>query len=203
MSLKLGKSFDRSYDMRLPFLNGYYDISVFFNKKSTFLLFNVDSVLKGNDESHGIKVNMFKNLESSKFCETFLELHNYRKNTLDILNQFKTIKADYFHEISFILNESLTLSKIDIDEDKSLYDCLNIYGFTLNSYQNEFIYLITERQNIVKKMNKKIVRTSGIQIATTSAIKMLNEYHEESLTSGMAGLEINVPSENKEKIYLD
>jgi len=186
MGLKLGKSFDRNYNIRLPFMNGYYDIGIFFNRKSTFLLFSVDSI--GSD-GEGAKVGMFKNLESSKFCETFIDLHNYRKNTLDILNQFKAIKPEYFHEVSFIMNETLTLAKVEIDEDRTLFDCLNIYGFTLNSYMNEFIYIITERQNIVKKLNRKIVRTSGVQIATGTALKMLNEYHQESLTSGKAGTE--------------
>jgi hypothetical protein len=196
MALKLGKSFDRNYNLRLPFMNAYYDIGIYFNRRSTFLLFSVETGLSG---SEGAKVNMYKNLESSKFCETFLELHNYRKNTLDILNQFKTIKSEYFHEVSFILNETITLSKVEIDDDRTLFDCLNIYGFTLNSYLNEFIYIITERQNIVKKLNRKIVRTSGIQIATGSALKMLNEYHQESLTSGKAGTEIDLPQEGDVK----
>jgi hypothetical protein len=203
MGLKLGKSFDRNYKLRLPFLNGYYDIGTFYNRKSTFLLFSVEPA--GVSEGQGIKVNMFKNLESSKFCETFLDLHNYRKNTLDILNQFKAIKPEYFHEVSFILNETLTLAKVDIEDDRTLYDCLNIYGFTLNSYLNEFIYIITERQNIVKKLNRKIVRTSGIQIATGAALKMLNEYHNESITSGKAGREpfVKVESDVKQIITLD
>lgn len=202
MALKLGKSFDRNYTIRLPFLNGYYDIGIFFNKKSTFLLFSAEPSLRVEHEAQGIKVNMFKNLESSKFCETFLELHNYRKHTLDILNQFKNIKPEYFHEVSFITNETLTLAKVEVDYDKTLYDCLNIYGFTLNSYLNEFIYIITERQNIVKKLNRKIVRTSGIQIATTSALKMLNEYHQESLIAGRAGTE-RIITASSEKIVLD
>ena len=203
MGLKLGKSFDRNYNLRLPFSNGYYDIGIFFNRKSTFLLFSVEPA--GVSEGQGVKVNMFKNLESSKFCETFLDLHNYRKNTLDILNQFKAIKPEYFHEVSFILNETLTLAKVEIDDDRTLYDCLNIYGFTLNSYMNEFIYIITERQNIVKKLNRKIVRTSGVQIATGAALKMLNEYHNESMTSGRFGTEplVQVESDVKQIITLD
>jgi hypothetical protein len=102
------------------------------------------------------------------------------------------------------MNETLNLSKIEIEDDKTLFDCLNIYGFTLNSYQNEFIFLITERQNIVKKLNRKIVRTSGIQIGTSQAIHMLNDYHEESLTAGKAGLEQLVPLDKsiKETIKL-
>ncbi|MHA1815140.1 MAG: hypothetical protein ACTSX1_03985 [Candidatus Heimdallarchaeaceae archaeon] len=192
MGLKLGKSFDRNYNIRLPFLNGFYDIGIYFNKRSTFLLFSVDSGTRSSG-SEGVKINMFKNIESSKFCETFLELHNFRKSTLDILNQFKCIKPEYYHEVSFVMNETLNLSKVEVDEDKTLFDCLNIYGFTLNSYQNEFIFLITERQNIVKKLNRKIVRTSGIQIGTSQAINMLSDYHDESMVAGKAGYEHVVP----------
>jgi hypothetical protein len=191
MSLKLGKQFDRNYNIRIPFLRGFYDIGIFYNKKSTFLLFSVEQGLRGFGE--GAKVNMFKNLESSKFCETFIELHNYRKSTLDILNQFKCIKPEYYHEVSFLINESIVLSKVEIN-DRELYDCLNIYGFTLNSYMNEFIFLLTERQNIVRKFSRKIVRTSGLQIATSQAIDMLNDYHLEKITAGKAGLEIRSPT---------
>ncbi len=204
MGLKLGKSFDRNYNIRLPFLNGFYDIGVYFNKRSTFLLFSVDSGARTGG-AEGIKINMFKNIESSKFCETFLELHNFRKSTLDILNQFKCVKPEYYHEVSFVMNETLNLSKIEVDEDKTLFDCLNIYGFTLNSYQNEFIFLITERQNIVKKLNRKIVRTSGIQIGTSQAINMLNDYHNESMTAGKAGYEhiVALDSSVRKVIKLD
>jgi hypothetical protein len=189
----MGKTFDRSYNIRLPFLNGFYDIGIFFNKKSTFLLFSVDSNIK-SDETHGIKVNMFKNLESSKFCETFLQLHNYRKNTLDILNQYKSIKPEYYQEVSFIMNETITLSKIEVEEGRFLFDLLNIYGFTLNSYTNEFIFILTERQNIVKKLGRKIVRTSGIQISTSSALHILNHFHLDS-KAGKAGMEEKAPTE--------
>ena len=198
MSLKLGKQFDRNYNMRMPFLRGFYDIGIFYNKKSTFLLFSVEQGLRGFGE--GAKINMFKNLESSKFCETFIELHNYRKSTLDILNQFKCIRPEYYHEISFLINESIVLSKVEID-GRELFDCLNIYGFTLNTYMNEFIFILTERHNIVKKFRKKIVRTSGLQIATSQAIDLLNDYHTEQMVSGKEGLRMRAPT--NEIIRLD
>ena len=84
MSLKLGKSFNRSYNIRIPILDGHYNIGIYFDKKSTFLLFRVDPDFSDSSFKHNIKINMYKNLESSKFCETFIKLHNYRKNTLDI-----------------------------------------------------------------------------------------------------------------------
>lgn len=198
MALKLGKQFDRNYNLRVAFQRGFYDIGIFYNKQSTFLLFSVEQSIRG--EGAGVKINMFKNLESSKFCETFLELHNYRKTTLDILNQFKNVRPEYHHEVSFVLNETINLSKIEVD-DRILFDCLNIYGFTLNSYMDEFLFILTERQNIAKRFGKKIVRTSGLQIATGQALEMLNDYYNERKTSGKAGLEIRIPTD--EIIKLD
>ena len=198
MPLKLGKSFDRRYDLRIKFLNGFYDIGLFFNTKSTILLFSVEQGVRVSEE-RGNKINMFKNLISSKFCETFIDLHNFRKNTLDIMNQFKSIKAEYQHEISFIFNETLTLSKVEL-YDRDLYDSLNIYGFTLNSFNNEFVFILTERQNISTTLGKKIVRTSGLQIATSQALNTLDEFHKDSL-SGKAGKEILFPDD--EIIKLD
>ena len=200
MALTLGKSFNRNYNMRLSFLDGYYNIGVYFNKRSTFLLFKIEpDFSKVTNQKHGVKINMFKNLESSKFCETFINLHNYKKNTLDIINQFENIKPEYYHEISFLFNETLTLSRTEID-DKTLFDTLTIYGFTLNSFMNEFIFILAERQNIDNKLNKKMVRTSGMQISTSSAIELLNEFHEDSKTSGKEGAEPQAPREGTIKI---
>lgn len=187
MSLKLGKSFDRRYDMRVRFLSGFYDIGLFFNSKSTFLLFSVDQGVRVS-ENRGNKINMFKNLISSKFCETFINLHNFRKSTLDITNQFESIKPEYQHEISFIFNETITFSKVEL-HDRILYDSLNIYGFTMNSFSNEFVFILTERQNISTALEKKIVRTSGLQIATSQALATLDEYNQDSI-KGRAGEEM-------------
>ena len=74
MSLILGKLFDRNYTMRIPFLDGHYNIGTFFNKRSTSLLFSVEPEFDNTPTKHGIKINMFKNLKSSKFTETFLNL---------------------------------------------------------------------------------------------------------------------------------
>lgn len=180
MPLELGKSFNRSYSIRIPILDGYYNISIYFNKKSTFLLFKVEPDFVDGSFDHNIKISMHKNLESSKFCETFIKLHNFKKETLDIVNQYEKINDNYTDDISFVLNESLVLSKIQLDDGKDVYDTLNIYGFTMNSYAEDYVFLITERHNILKRLGKKIVRTSGLQIATSGALQFLDEYHEES-----------------------
>lgn len=191
----MGKSFDRNYNLRIPFLDGYYNIGIFFNKKSSFLLFSATPDFSDEKiHNRSVKINMFKNLTSSKFCETFLDLHNYRKNTLDIVNQFDKIRSDYHQDVSFKFNETLTLSKIEVD-DRIFYDTVTLYGFTLSSYIEEFLFLIAERQSIIKRVGRKVVRTTGLQIATTPAISLLDEFHRESLVSGKAGLELRFPSD--------
>lgn len=203
MSLTLGKSFDRSYNMRIPFLDGFYNIGGFFNKRSPHFLFNISPDFSNASTNNGVKINMFKNLRSSKFAETFIQLHNFRKSTLDIMNQFEDIKSDYSFDIGFILNETLKLSKIEID-DRTLYDTLSLYGFTMTAFSNEFVFIIAERQNIITKLKKKVVRTTGIQIATSRALKLLDEFHEESKNDGkFDGTPIYKPSDEKEVIDLN
>lgn len=194
MSLKLGKKFNRSYNLRVPIMDGYYNIGVYFDSRSTFLLFRVDPDFMNTSFKHNIKVNMFKNLESSKFCETFIDLHNFRKNTLDISNQFDKVKDEYTNDVSFIINETLLLTKVEL-HDREVFDTLNIYGFTINSYSDEFLFIITERHNVVKRLGKKIVRTSGLQIATTPALDVLEDYLKESKISGREGIEPRTPTD--------
>jgi len=181
MPLTLGKSFNKNYNMRVSFMDGFYNIGIFFNSKSPFLLFSIESDFSMTKEiKKNAKISMFKNVESSIFCEVFLSLHNYRGQNLDIVNQFKEIKSDYINDVVMINNETITLSKHNIN-DNVIYDQLIIYGFTLSSYNNEFLFLLTERQNIVSKLKKKIVRTSAIQIGTSSALDTINEYRESSM----------------------
>lgn len=175
MGLSLGKSFDRNYNIRLPFLDGNYNIGTYLNKKSSFLLFSVDPDHISNHKS--VKINMFKNLRTSKFCETFIKLHDYKKSNLDIINQYDRVKEEYMNDINLFINETINLSKYDV-HGKELYDTISLYGFTLNSYNNEYIFLIAERQNIITKLSKKIVRTTGVQIATSESLNLLDDYHD-------------------------
>jgi hypothetical protein len=187
MGLTLGKSFDRNYNLRIPFLNGFYDLGIFLNKNSTFLLFSADKEFLKTDERErsvpGSKLSMFKNLKASKFCETFLEFHSYNGTNLDIVDQFSKVRDVYSSHISTCINETILLSKIKI-EDKDIFDTLIIYGFTLCAYPRDFIFVLAERQNIVRRLNTKIVRSTGLQIATANSLKLLEEFSDDYITFG-------------------
>jgi hypothetical protein len=176
MSLHLGDKFNRQYNLRIPILSGYYDINIFYSTKNTHLLFDVvpDFSDSTDIQKNGIKIRMFKNIESSEFCELFLNLHNYRKETLDIVNQFNSIKSEFIQDISFGFNEKIVLAKKEI-HDKTVFETLNIYAFLLNDYHKEFLFLLTERHNISKMLGKKMVRTTGLQIATSQSLKTLKD----------------------------
>lgn len=179
MPLELGNQFDRNYSLRVPFMDGFYKIGVFFHKASNFLLFRVDPDFFGqNQRSYGIKINMYKNLETSKFCETFIELHNYRGDRLDISNQFNKIKDDYYNDIVFVFNEAITLSKYEF-ENKTYYSNVMLYGLTLVGYENEFLFVIAERQHISSKIKKKIVRTTAVQLSTSRSLEVIDEFHND------------------------
>jgi hypothetical protein len=200
--LKLGRSFNRNYTIRLPFLDGFYDVGLFYNNKSSFLLFSVEpdfTQSKSKELSHSIKVNMFKNIESSKFCETFLDLHNYRSKNLDIVNQFKEIKPEYSLDVNFLFNETITMSKI-ITDNSTFYDCLNLFCFTLSSYSNEFLFLIAERQNIISKLQKKVVRSSSIQIATSPSLDLIEDFYNEARESKINNVTKRAPTDEVIKL---
>lgn len=178
MSLTLGKLFDRNYNLRVSFLDGFYNIGVFFNRKSDFVLFSAEPSFNNNSSTASAKINMFKNLEASTFCDTFLKLYTFKNNNLDILNQFHNIKEEFQDDVIFTFNEAITLGKVKV-QDRELYDTITVYGFTMVSAFDEFLFVIAERQNIKPQFGKKKVRTSAMQIATDNSIELINSYREE------------------------
>ena len=196
MSLTMGKLFDRNYNLRISFLDGFYNIGIFFNKKSPFMLFNVDPDFSNSSKNNiSTKVNMFKNLEASTFCESFLKLYTFKNNTLDIVNQFHKIKSEVSSDIIFAFNEATTLGKTELS-DRELFDTITVYGFTIVSYVNEFLFILAERQNIKSDIGKKVVRTTGMQITTNNAIEMMNTHRNELIEH--KNLKQNMQSDEKE-----
>ena len=61
---------------------------------------------------------------------------------------------------------------------------------------NEFLFLIAERQNIISKLQKKVVRSSAIQIATTSSIDLIDEFYEDARQSKIVDVTKRVISDD-------
>jgi hypothetical protein len=194
--LRLGKDLDRCYSMRIPFLDGYYKIDIFFNKNNSFLLFGAEQELQNKHALVTLKT--YKNIKSSKFIETFLELHNFHSDSLDIVDQYKNINELYINDIQNTINENIVLFKhSDKNNDKIFYDCLVLYGFTFITYPKDFIFLIAERQSISKKLQKKFVRSTAIQIATKKTLELLDQFNEDYFKKEDLGSKILVTDPSK------
>ena len=99
---------------------------------------------------------------------SFLDLRSYRSKNLDIINQFNNILPEYRDRIQYETNETCKLSKISTTKG-NLESCLYIYIFKIIDFGNNFLFCLTERQHIDTQLDRKVVRTSAIQISSNQA----------------------------------
>ena len=163
--LKLGSSLNREYRIRFSFLDGFCNLGIFTNPKKLLVLFSLNSEVIDVYP----KVQMNRNLRANLFCEKCINLYSYQSKSLDIKNQFNGIKKEHDSIISQTMNETIVISKINLN-NKVLSNQLEIFGFTIIGFESEYLYVIAERQLINMERQKKIVRTCGIEIASSEAI---------------------------------
>jgi len=163
--LTFGSKINRSYSMYFPFMGDHTHITVYFSKSNTFIGFSTDSKIQGLCKEQVVNVNTYKDLRNSLFSKTFLDVKDLKTDNLDIRSQFSNILKEYGDTIQYTFNESIKLSKVNT-ENGPFDNLLFLYGFTFTNYQDDFIYILAERQHIDTIINKKLVRTSAIQIST-------------------------------------
>ena len=204
--LTFGSKLNRSYNLYFPFLGNYVTVSVFFNKSNTSIAFKTEP--RFNDNENKINVTNYKDLKQSIFSSTFLDIRDFKSDNLDIRSQFSNILPEFRDKINYISNESIKLSKVQTDNG-SFDNLLYIYSFTFADYTDDFIYILAERQHIDTVLNKKIVRTSSIQICTSDCqqmvVKMAENYKGisldkfESYSADEASLDDLFPDNNQVK----
>ncbi len=167
--LTLGNKLNRSYSLFLPFDGDFCTITILFNKSNSFIGFNLDSNHYVRSRNNELKCFIFNDLSKSAFASTCLDIRNVRTRNLDIKNQFNNILPDFRNNIHYDTNETIRLSKIISSDDKKLESCLYVYVFKIIDSGNDFIYCLAERQHIDVMMDKKVVRTSAIQLSTNDA----------------------------------
>lgn len=163
--LTFGNKLNRSYTLYLPFMNTNCEISILFNKANSFVGFNLDQSNYIKSREGQIKSFIFNDLSRSAFATSCLDLRDYRSKNLDIKQQFNNILPAFKDKIHYETNETCKLSKIDTSKGK-LESCLYIYVFRLTDFGNDFIFCLTERQHIDTQLDRKVVRTSAIQISS-------------------------------------
>ena len=163
--LTLGSKLNRSYSVYLPFRNDYCEISILFNKTNSFIGFNLDQNHYIQSRNNEIKSFLFPELTRSAFATTFLDLRDLRSKNLDIKQQFHNIKNEFKDKIHYETNETIKLSKV-ITSKGSFESILYVYVFRFVDFGTDFLYTLVERQHIDVVLDKKIVRTAGIQLST-------------------------------------
>ena len=180
--LTFGTKLNRSYSLYLPFVGNHESIAVYFHKGNTSLGFKPDHNLQELSKEGNISITTYKDLKKSTFASTFLDIKDFTSDTLNIKNQFSNVLDPFKEKIQYLANESIKLSKIEIDDGKKvLENLLYIYVFTFTDYDNEYIFVLAERQHIDTVLNKKFVRTSGIQVATLECLEdmlKIAEHHK-------------------------
>jgi len=177
--LTFGNKLNRMYTLFLPFMDDYCEISVLFNKSNSFTGFNLDQRNYVKSRSGEIKCSIFSELDKSAFATSFLDLRNYKSRNLDIRLQFNNILPEYKDKIHYESNETVKLSKITTPNGK-LESCLYIYVFKLTDLVNDFLFCLAERQHIDIVLDRKVVRTSAIQLCTNSAYEDISLMIEKS-----------------------
>jgi hypothetical protein len=186
--LTFGSKLNRSYTLYLPMLNSHVGISVFFHKGNTSIGFKPDHTLQDMSKNDNINITTYKDLKKSVFASSFLEIADFTSDTLNIKNQFSNIREPFREKIQYLANESIKLSKHELEDGKRpLQNLIYLYVFSFTDYDNEFIYILAERQHIDTVLGKKFVRTSAIQLTTQNCMNdmlKIAEYHRgESLQS--------------------
>lgn len=166
--LTFGNKLNRSYSLFIPFMDDHCEISVFFNKCNSFIGFNLDQANYTKSRDNDIKVFTFYDLSKSAFATSFLDLRDYRSKNLDIKQQFNNILPEFKDRIHYETNETVKLSKVATQKGY-LESCLYIYVFKFTDLRNDFLYCLVERQHIDVSLDRKIVRTSAIQISSNNA----------------------------------
>lgn len=177
--LTFGNKLNRSYTLYLPFMDDHCEITVLFNKSNSFVGFNVDQknyVRSRNNES---KLFIFNDLSKSAFATSFLDLRDFRSRNLDIKQQFNNILYDYKDKIHYETNETIKLSMVTTPKGK-LESCIYIYAFRITDLGNDFLYCFVERQHIDVQLDKKIVRTSAVQLSSNNAYEDVTSMVEAS-----------------------
>ena len=178
--ITFGNKLNRRYSVYFPFMNTYGLFDVYFHRNNSYLAINVDYKFVDYLKDNRCWFYIFRDLPQSPFAKTFLDIRDVQSKRMDIQNQFFDIKEEHKGNIQYLNNETIKISKIEIG-DKIFESFLYVYTFTIDNQENEFIYTVVERQHIDIPLQKKIVRTCGVQISTNEKLEeMVKRYNYEN-----------------------
>jgi hypothetical protein len=163
--ITFGPKVNRRYSTYLTILKEQFVLDIYFSKNNTFLGFVTDNTIYRLNKENKLVTTIYRDLGESSFATNFLDLKDFKSNTLDIKCQFNNIKNDYKDKIQYVSNETIKISKVTTSN--GVFDnLLFVYIFTFSNYPEDFLYIVAERQHIDTMLGKKLVRTCALQIST-------------------------------------
>ena len=154
--------------------------SVCHNKVNSPLQFQIDpncDLIK----SGKIEVATFRNLNKSKFCETFLNLDNRQDEKIDYQNKLLGMNRYYEKHIFHFLKEKYIFHLSEVKKPTNNY--LLIIGWKIYCYEEDYNFFFFERRCYNNITRNNILRTAGLQFATKKGLEALDNYYEHSINS--------------------
>lgn len=171
----LNDKYNRAYSLKINFENNLSELNVFFNKSNLYTAFSVDQTTYERTKRGNYTNIIFFDLSKSIFCKTFLDVKNFYTNTIDIKNQYNCIYPYHRDLISCEFDETIVLGKHKVTWSKIPEENkISIRIFRLSLYENDFFYVLSERQLVDPILHKKIVRTSSYQLSTNECVKYIS-----------------------------
>ena len=165
--LTFGPKLNRSYTFYMPFMQMNIEVSILFHKNNSCLGFNTEKRVYEMHRNDELSSSIYKDLNESVFATTFLDLRSYSSKNLDIKLQFNDIRSTFKNEIVYKANETIKVSKVPTPNGE-FESCLYVYIFGFQSYNDDFLFFLAERHHIDLALDKKVVRTYGLQLCSKS-----------------------------------
>lgn len=171
----LNEKYNRAYSVKVRFESNELELNVFYNKSNLYTAFTIDQSIYEKAKRGNYTNLIFFDINKSIFCKTFLNTRNFYTNTMDVKNQFVNIMPHHRDIINCEFDETIILGKQKVTWNKIPQDnSISVRLFRLCLYENNFFYLIAERQLIDPVLHKKIVRTSAYQLGTSESTKYIS-----------------------------
>jgi len=149
------------------------NFSISYCKKTPALKFQVDTlspVFKDNT----VMISMFRNLDTSQFCQTFFDLETTKNDKFDYRFKFSGINRLFDRDIFRFQKEKLDFN---IPENgKSTNNYLLLLGWKTYAIEDELLYFFVQRRCYNNITRTNIIRTAGLQFATQRGLDTLDKY---------------------------
>jgi hypothetical protein len=117
---------------------------------------------------------VFRDLNNSTFCRTFLSYENLNNTTHDYQNKFLGVRRSYEKYVIPFFREKVELHIQDSNKPSLNY--MIVFGWKLQDINDDLMFYLVQRKCFNNITKKHIIRTAGLQFATKSGLDVLSAY---------------------------